>query len=104
MYVLAEEKRKKKVPEVFDLSQPSTLLIDTLYSPIRKVNYKVKLIYDVYGNIKESLTFEITTNGSITPKRSLQEANKILLNLFYNLFLTPSFLKLSNAFQKKIYG
>lgn len=103
-YVLAEEKRKKKVPEVFDLSQPSTLLIDTLYSPIRKVNYKVKLIYDVYGNIKESLTFEITTNGSITPKRSLQEANKILLNLFYNLFLTPSFLKLSNAFQKKIYG
>jgi len=102
-YVLAEEKRKKRIPEIFELTEPSTLLIDTLYSPIKKVNYKVKLIYDVYGNIKESLIFEITTNGSITPKRSLLEANKILLNLFYTLFLTPSFLKLSAAFQKKLY-
>ena len=76
--------------------------MDTLYSPIKKVNYKVKLIYDSYGNIKESLSFEIITNGSISPKRSLQEANKMLLNLFYTLFLTPSFLSLSKSFEKKI--
>jgi len=100
-YLLGEEKRKKKREELFELTEPSTLLIDTLYNPIKKVNYKVKLIYDIYGNIKESLCFEITTNGSLTPKRSIQEANKILLNLFYTLFLTPSFLNLSTSFSKK---
>jgi DNA-directed RNA polymerase alpha subunit len=62
---------------------------------IKKVNYKVKLIHDTKGNIKESLNLEITTNGSITPKRAIQEALKVLMNLFYNLFVTPEFLKIS---------
>jgi DNA-directed RNA polymerase alpha subunit len=41
--------------------------------PVRKVNYKIKLIHDTQGNIKESLNLEIITNGSITPKRSLMK-------------------------------
>jgi DNA-directed RNA polymerase alpha subunit len=69
--------------------------------PIKKVNYKIKLIHDSHGNIKESLCIEIITNGSITPKRSLQEAIKILMNLFYPLFLTPKFGKLSETFSRK---
>jgi len=60
------------------------------------VNYKIKLIHDTQGNIKESLCLEIWTNGSITPKRSLQESIKLLINLFYPLLVTPYFLQLSN--------
>ena len=65
---------------------PSTLLIDAVFSPIKRVNFKVKLITDSYGNIKESLIIDILTNGSITSKRALQESLKILLNLIYPLF------------------
>jgi DNA-directed RNA polymerase subunit alpha len=66
---------------------PSTLLIDANFSPIKKVNFKIKLITDSYGNIKESLIIDILTNGSITSKRALQESLKVLLNLIYPLFV-----------------
>ena len=68
--------------------------------PIKKVNYKIKLIHDSKGNIKESLEIQILTNGSITPKRSIQEALKILMNLLYPLFITPNFLNLSSKVLK----
>ena len=60
----------------------SSILIDSNFIPIKNVNFKVKVIYDTFGHIKESLFLEILTNGSITPYRSLQESFKILLNLF----------------------
>ena len=68
--------------------------------PIKKVNYKIKLIHDSKGNIKESLEIQILTNGSITPKRSIQEGLKILMNLLYPLFITPNFLNLSSKVLK----
>ena len=71
--------------------------------PIKKVNYKIKLIHDTTGNIKESLNLEILTNGSITPKRSIQESLKILMNLFYPLFITPDFLAVSSELAKNFY-
>jgi DNA-directed RNA polymerase alpha subunit len=67
------------------------------------VNYKIKLIHDTKGNIKESLNFEILTNGSITPKRSIYEALKLLMNLFYPLFLNPNFLDVSEKLIKRNY-
>ena len=51
--------------------KPSTLNIDSIFMPTKKVNYKVKLIHDS-RNIKESLNIEIITNGTITPKRAIQ--------------------------------
>lgn len=94
-YQLNEEIRKeKREKNSISSKYPSTFFLDTLFMPIKKVNYKVKLIYDTQGNIKESLTFEILTNGSITPKRAIQEGLKILINLFSSLFLTPNFLKI----------
>jgi DNA-directed RNA polymerase subunit alpha len=72
--------------------------------PIKKVNYKIKLIHDTKGNIKESLNLEIWTNGSITPKRSVQESLKILLNLFYSLFVSPNFLKVSSEISKDFFN
>ena len=69
--------------------------------PVKKVNYKIKLIHDSQGNIKESLVLEIWTNGSITPKRSLQEGIKILMNLYYPLLITPNFLNISTEFSRR---
>ena len=95
-YRLIEENRRQKIENQVSSFKPTTLFIDTIFMPIKKVNYKIKLIHDSKGNIKESLILEIRTNGSITPKRSLNEALKILMNLFYSLFITPTFLSLSN--------
>jgi DNA-directed RNA polymerase subunit alpha len=102
-YRLTEENRKRKINEKFSPTQPSTLIIDSIFMPIKKVNYKTKLIHDTQGNIKESLNLEIITNGSITPKRSIQEALKILMNLFYPLFITPNFLAVSSELAKNFY-
>ena len=63
--------------------------------PIKKVNYKIKLISDTKGNIKESLNLEVITNGSITPKRAIQESLKVIMNLIYTLFITPEFVQIS---------
>jgi hypothetical protein len=43
---------------------------------------------------------EIWTNGTLTPKRSLAEAIKLLLDLFYPLLITPKFLALSSEIAK----
>jgi DNA-directed RNA polymerase subunit alpha len=71
------------------------LFVDSLFMPIKKVNYKVKLIHDTKGNIKESLLLEITTNGSLTPKRALLESLKLLLDLFSPLLIDACSLTLS---------
>lgn len=98
-YRLTEEMRRRNLEDKL-AKKSSTILVDALFMPIKKVNYKIKLIHDTKGNIKESLIFEIWTNGSITPKRSLQEALKMLMNLFYPLFITPSFLSVSSDLSK----
>jgi len=99
-YRLSDETRKKRVKEKIFNSKPTTILVDALFMPVKKVNYKIKLIHDTKGNIKESLMLEVYTNGSITPKRSLQEALKILMSLFYPLLITPNFLKISSEISK----
>jgi len=101
-YHLVDEIRKKNAPEKLFLLKPTTLLVDAIFMPVKRVNYKVKLIHDSYGNIKESLQLEISTNGSITPKRSLQEAIKILINLFYPLLITPELLSISSNFSRNL--
>lgn len=95
-YRLSDENRKKRIEEIVMPIKPSTLVIDSIFMPIKKVNFKIKLIHDTKGNIKESLNIEILTNGSISPRRSLQEAIKILINLFYPIFSNDNFLKIKN--------
>lgn len=86
----------------FVSEQAKTLQVDGIFSPIKNVNYTVKLIYDKEGNLKESLQLDILTRGNISPTRCLQEACKILIDLFFSLIFDPSFLdstsKLSKAF------
>jgi DNA-directed RNA polymerase subunit alpha len=102
-YRLTEESRKKNLQTKLLNRIPSTIFIDALFMPIKKVNYKIKLIHDTKGNIKESLNLEVWTNGSITPKRAIQEALKILMNLFYSLFITPNFVAVSSELSKNFF-
>jgi len=99
-YRLTEDVRRKNIEETLSLSRPSTLLIDALFIPIRNVNYKIKIINDTKGNLKESLNLEILTNGSVTPARSLYEAIKFLMDLFYPFLITHNFFAISNELKK----
>ena len=78
------EASKNKKPD-----QPIRMIpVDSLYIPVRRVNF---LVEDTrVGNITDydKLTFEVWTNGTITPEDAVSLGAKILnehLNLFVNL-------------------
>lgn len=74
-YVPAEE--NKKADDVI-----GTIAIDSIFTPIKNVNYTVEN-YRVEHRIDyEKLTLEVTTDGSITPKDALKEAASILMQHF----------------------
>ncbi len=61
--------------------------IDSIYTPIEKVNYKVENVRIGESNEYEKLTLEITTDGSITAEDALSSAGIILkehINMFIN--------------------
>lgn len=70
-----EEKDKQLV----DLG---TILIDSIYTPVKDVGYHVE--YTRVGDITnyEKLSLTIETNGSISPKTALQQATDILTEHF----------------------
>ncbi len=74
-YVPAEE--NKKADDVI-----GTIAIDSIFTPIKNVNYMVEN-YRVEHRIDyEKLILEVTTDGSITPKDALKEAASILIQHF----------------------
>lgn len=93
-YVLNENNKFEDIKNILHPLKPNTLLIDSIYMPIVNVNYKIKIINDIKGHIKESLHLNIITNGTISPHRCLKEALKILLNVLIPLFLDTEFLNL----------
>ncbi len=82
-YVPAEE---NKSPE-FSIG---VIPIDSIYTPIKNVNYVVETIRWENRDNLERLTLEITTDGSITPEESLNTAAKILKEHF-EFFTTYKF-------------
>ena len=59
-----------------------TIAIDSIFTPIKNVNYTVEN-YRVEHRIDyEKLILEVTTDGSITPKDALKEAASILIQHF----------------------
>lgn len=59
-----------------------TIFIDSIFTPIRKVNYTIENFRVEQKTDYEKLIMEVTTDGSINPKDSLQEAAKILIHHF----------------------
>lgn len=64
------------------------LPIDSIYTPIKKVNYTVENTRIGQRNIYDKLTMDIWTDGSISPESSLSLSAKVLiehLDVFMNL-------------------
>ncbi len=68
------------------------IAVDSIYTPIRNVKYDIENVRIGDKNDYEKLTFEVETDGSISPDDALTQAAKILrdhLQLFINLDLEP---------------
>ncbi|WP_027120686.1 DNA-directed RNA polymerase subunit alpha [Mycoplasmopsis lipofaciens] len=55
---------------------------DSNFSPIEKVKYEVEELNSASPKIEEKLTFSITTDGTIDPKKAIKQANEILVAHF----------------------
>lgn len=74
-YVVAEEND-------VDRTDPNTIAIDSIYTPIKNVKYFVEPYRVEQKTDYEKLIIEVTTDGSINPKDALTEAAKILIYHF----------------------
>jgi DNA-directed RNA polymerase subunit alpha len=73
-YLLLDSSDERNNPKDF-------LLIDSIFMPIRKVNYSIQ-----QENFKETIFLEIWTNGSISPSEALLSAGRFLQKLIQPLF------------------
>jgi len=79
-YVAADRNRAEDAPI-------GLIPIDSLYSPVKKVSYRVENTREGQELDKDKLTLTIETNGAITPEDALAYAARILqdqLNVFVN--------------------
>ncbi|TVP67632.1 MAG: DNA-directed RNA polymerase subunit alpha [Leptolyngbya sp. LCM1.Bin17] len=68
--------------------------IDSVFMPVRKVNYTVDELVVSGSMQKDQLTMDIWTNGSVTPQQAMSQAADILVDLFMPLkdvTLEPTF-------------
>ena len=77
-YIRADENKK-----ILDTkSKPNVIAIDSLYSPIERINYEVENARVGQNNNYDKLIMEVWTNGSITPEESIALASRILIEHF----------------------
>ena len=74
-YVPADENKVDGAPF-------GTIAIDSIFTPIRNVNWNVEPWRVEQKTDYDKLNLEITTDGSIHPKEALKEAAKILIHHF----------------------
>ncbi|ASB48453.1 DNA-directed RNA polymerase subunit alpha [Alkalitalea saponilacus] len=74
-YVPAEENRNSEM-------EFGTIAVDSIFTPIRNVQYSVENYRVEQKTDYEKLLVEISTDGSIHPKDALKEASKILIYHF----------------------
>ena len=80
-YVPADENKKDNAPV-------GTLAVDSIYTPVTKVNYQVEPARVGSNDGFDKLTLELLTNGTIIPEDALGLSARILtehLDLFTNL-------------------
>ena len=63
-------------------SKANVIYIDSLFSPIERINYEVETARVGQNNNFDKLIFEVWTNGSITPEESIALASRILIEHF----------------------
>ena len=78
-YVAAEDNENNEEDENTPIG---TIAIDSIFTPIKNVNYNVENYRVGQKTDFEKLNVNITTDGSIEPKQALTEASKILIQHF----------------------
>ena len=63
-------------------SKQGTIFIDSLFSPIERINYEVENARVGQDNTYDKLILYVWTNGSITPEESIALASRILIEHF----------------------
>jgi DNA-directed RNA polymerase subunit alpha len=74
-YYPAEENKTEEAPF-------GTIFIDSIFTPIKNVQYSVENYRVEQKTDYEKLVFNITTDGSVHPKDALKESAKILIQHF----------------------
>ena len=59
-----------------------SLMLDAVFMPVRKVDFKIENIYEANNNISERLLLDIWTNGSISPDEAFKSAAQVTIDLF----------------------
>ena len=65
-----------------EMSALDFLQIDSVFMPVRKVNYTVEDARAGDAIEKDRLIMEVSTNGSLTPQEALSQAANLLVDLF----------------------
>lgn len=78
-YVVAEDNKKLFAT---DKTKVNTIAIDSLFSPIERINYEVESARVGQNNNFDKLILEVWTNGSITPEEAVALAGRILIEHF----------------------
>lgn len=77
-YIPATQRQKED-------TDPSLILLDAIYSPVRKVRYVIESTRVGQMTNLDKLSLEIQTDGSISPENALKFASNILQS-YFNLF------------------
>ncbi|MBI2611292.1 DNA-directed RNA polymerase subunit alpha [Candidatus Gottesmanbacteria bacterium] len=77
-YVTSEEKEEEK--------ELGVILVDSLFTPVIKVNYRVEATRVGRMTNLDRLILEIWTNGTITPDAAIKEAGKTLVSYFLQIY------------------
>ena len=78
-YVVADDNKKLLQN---DKTKIGAIAIDSLYSPVERINYEVETARVGQNNNFDKLILEVWTNGSITPEEALALAARILIEHF----------------------
>ena len=70
------------VEKFMDDTSVDFLQVDAIFMTVKKVNYSVEEIRYDQSSLKDKLTLEIWTNGSISPQEAIGQSSTILTNLF----------------------
>nr|QYB19223.1 RNA polymerase alpha subunit [Climaconeis cf. scalaris]QYB19353.1 RNA polymerase alpha subunit [Climaconeis cf. scalaris] len=63
------------------------LQLDTVFMPIKKVDFKIESVRDIENIISERLLLEVWTNGSILPSEAIKSAIQFIIDLFTSLIV-----------------
>jgi len=72
-YLPAEEKKNEKF---------GTIVLDAIFSPITRVNYKVETTRVGRQTDLDRLILEVISDGTIRPQQALKEAARVLISFF----------------------